>query len=212
MATDKQIAANRINAQRSSGPTSKAGKAISSQNATKTGIDAKSEIIRLENPADHAELVAAFQTRFAPATPEEQSLVDALIRFEWFSRRYACIDTAIFENRFYQLDSRDLGQVYMEQADKICRALRAFTSVRRGFNASLKQLNQLQAKRLAEAPPVPAEANILLDTEPEPDPTKSASFLKFPNPKPEPPANTAPQPENLMELPQPEPESPPKAA
>jgi hypothetical protein len=191
MPTENQIRANRINAEKSTGPTSEHGKSTSSQNALKTGIDAKSEIIRLENPADHAELTAAFHTRFAPATPDEISLVDALIRFEWLSRRYACVDTAIWENRFAAKNTRSLGEVFLADSKIICRGVAAFNSVRRGFNATLKQLNDLQAKRpksseIPEIVETPAEQHAPT----KPLNPKSASFLQFPNPTPEPPAQT----------------------
>jgi hypothetical protein len=53
MATIKQIEANRLNAQKSTGPRSTEGKAVTSMNALKSGIDAQSHIIRGE---DHAQL------------------------------------------------------------------------------------------------------------------------------------------------------------
>jgi hypothetical protein len=205
MATENQIRANRINAEKSTGPKSENGKAISSQNALKTGIDAKSEIIRLENPADHAELTAAFHTRFAPATPEELSLVDALIRFEWLSRRYACVDTAIWENRFAAKDTRALGEVFLAESAKICRAVMTFNSVRRGFNATLKQLTDLQAKRAQSAPIETAAPNKPLNP-------KLGSFLQFPNATPEPSPTATPEPEEIAEPLRKEPETPPKAA
>ncbi len=205
MATDKQIAANRANAEKSTGPRSPKGKSISSQNALKTGIDAKSEIIRLENRAEHAELSAAFHTRFAPATPDELSLVDALIRFEWLSRRYACVDTAIWENRFAAKDTRSLGEVFLAESTKICRAVATFNSVRRGFNATLKQLTDLQTKRPQSAPTETAAPNKPLNP-------KLASFLQFPNPNPEPALAAAPEPEKSAEPLRQEPETPPKAA
>jgi len=187
MATENQIRANRINAEKSTGPKTPEGKRESSQNALKTGIDAKSEIIRLENPADHAELSAAFHARFAPATPEELSLVDALIRFEWLSRRYACVDTAVWENRFAARDTRSLGEVFLAESTKICRAIMTFNSVRRGFNATLKQLTDLQAKR-AQSGEIPE----IVETHAPNKPLnpKLGSFLQFPNPAPEPPAKT----------------------
>ena len=46
MASQKQTEANRLNAQKSTGPRSPEGKAASSMNALKSGIDAKSQIIR----------------------------------------------------------------------------------------------------------------------------------------------------------------------
>jgi hypothetical protein len=225
MASERQIAANRENSKHCTGPRTTAGLAKSSQNAIKTGIDAKSEIIRLENPADHEALTAAFHARFAPATPEELSLVDALIRFEWLSRRYACADTAIFESRFSQRDTRSLGQVLLEDSAKICRAVTAFNSVRRGFNATLKQLRQEQANRpqslettagefhqsleisLPASPEIPAEPakTKLLNSE-------LVSFLEFPNAEPEPVPTTAPEPGKTAAPPEPDSETPPIAA
>jgi hypothetical protein len=51
MATEKQIAANRANAQKTTGPRTEHGKSTSAMNALKTGLDAKNEIIeRCEEP------------------------------------------------------------------------------------------------------------------------------------------------------------------
>ena len=51
MATDRQIEANRKNAQKCTGPRTEKGRARSSQNALKTGLDAKS--VRIPGHADH---------------------------------------------------------------------------------------------------------------------------------------------------------------
>ena len=52
MPTQAQLNANRLNAQKSTGPTSPEGKAASSLNALKSGIDAWSHIIPGEDTAD----------------------------------------------------------------------------------------------------------------------------------------------------------------
>ena len=52
MATLNQIEANQKNAQNCCGPKTPETKAISSMNALKTGIDAKSEVIRVESQAE----------------------------------------------------------------------------------------------------------------------------------------------------------------
>ena len=72
MATDKQIEANRLNAKKSTGPRSVAGKAVSSMNALKSGVDAKSDVIRGEDPADLQALTDAYMERYQPATIEER--------------------------------------------------------------------------------------------------------------------------------------------
>ena len=51
MATQKQIQANRSNAQLSTGPRTGPGKAVSCRNALKTGIDARNETAAGTDPA-----------------------------------------------------------------------------------------------------------------------------------------------------------------
>ena len=48
MPSERQLAANRLNAQKSTGPRTLEGKARASQNAFKTGVHAESQIIRGE--------------------------------------------------------------------------------------------------------------------------------------------------------------------
>jgi hypothetical protein len=64
MATLTQIEANRRNAQHSTGPRTAEGKAASSMNALKTGIDAQSSVI----PGEDAAALVALTERL-PAAP-----------------------------------------------------------------------------------------------------------------------------------------------
>jgi len=57
MATAAQIAANRANAQHSTGPRTPEGKTASSMNALKHGADAASVVIPGEDPAQYDRLV-----------------------------------------------------------------------------------------------------------------------------------------------------------
>ena len=101
MASDKQIAANRRNSLKSTGPTSVAGKAASSMNALKTGLRAKSLIIPGESAKDLQQLIDEYYAAYQPATPAARGLVDDLIRSEWTLRR---LDTS--EASLWQLPER----------------------------------------------------------------------------------------------------------
>jgi len=79
MATQKQIEANRLNARKSTGPRTTAGKSVSRMNALKTGIDANSQVIRGEDPSALQLLTAEYYDRYQPSTPEQRALVDTLI-------------------------------------------------------------------------------------------------------------------------------------
>ena len=70
MASEKQSAANKRNAQNSSGPGSAAGKAASRMNALKTGLYAKSLVIRGESQEEFDELVQQFNGQYHPVTPQ----------------------------------------------------------------------------------------------------------------------------------------------
>src|SRR5579883_1922978 len=79
MATPAQIAANRLNAQKSTGPRSDEGKAVSRFNALKHAATARSLIIPGEEEAALDELSAAYREQFQPVGPEETLLVEKII-------------------------------------------------------------------------------------------------------------------------------------
>jgi hypothetical protein len=198
MPTERQIAANRENAKKSTGPNTEKGKAISSQNAVKTGLDARSEVMRCESRPEYDLLIAEYYARFQPAIPEERCLVDDLIQAEWLGRRYLTSATLIWERHFYETGSDSVGKAFTDKSETLCRAQRCINQTKRNFALALKQLTALQAKRAAdpeqyayEQPPAPEPPQPeTVDPEPdEPANAKLASFLTpDPAPLPKPPA------------------------
>src|SRR5213082_2273404 len=104
MPTQAQLNANRLNAQKSTGPTSPEGKAASSLNALKSGIDAWSHFIPGEDPAELEDLTAAYLAHHRPAGPDQLSLVDTLISTEWMQRRLRRIEAQLWNYRVECLD------------------------------------------------------------------------------------------------------------
>ena len=225
MASRKQIEANKINAQSCTGPTSQAGKAVSSQNALKTGIDAESEVIRCESRSEYDQLIAEFYARYHPAFPEERGLVDSLIRSEWLSRRHMCTEKSVWERGFNATDSISLGQVFERSEKTFERLDRRINSARRNFHRDLKRLLEIRANNanepivpdtaIPDAEPdipnaepdinaaVPPPADQLAETEPspaiatEPLNPKLVSFLIIPDPPPVTPAEPEQNGENI---------------
>src|SRR5690242_9109115 len=97
MSTPKQIAANRLNARKSTGPRTLDGKAASAANSLKTGLYARSRIIAGEDSAELRALASQYFDRWQPATPEESFLVASLIDAEWLLRRYALADAKVWD-------------------------------------------------------------------------------------------------------------------
>ena len=95
MATDKQIAANRLNAKNSTGPRSDAGKRRSRRNAIRHGLTAETMIGVLEDPAAYKALQRAIHTDYRPRTNFELELVARLVSLLWRLRRAVAIESGL---------------------------------------------------------------------------------------------------------------------
>src|SRR5437879_5839455 len=160
MPTEAQINANRLNAQKSTGPTSPEGKARSAMNALKSGIDAWSHIIPGEDPADLESLTEQFLLHYRPADPIQLSLVDTLISTEWIKRRLRRIEAQLWNYQVECLDKNlshadfidasiqhnsPLGHAYQDALDPFTRIQRRIDATNRMFLRTLKALQGLQA-------------------------------------------------------------------
>ena len=149
MATLKQIEANRLNSQKSTGPRSVEGKSAVRMNALKSGIDAKSTIIRGENPADLEALTNEYLAAYSPVTPQERFYVDILIRSDWQMRRLTRADAQIWE---YQYDSLSrmpadcpLGEIYVCTDRTFTRLQRRMKDIERSYKDASQELARLQS-------------------------------------------------------------------
>jgi hypothetical protein len=82
MSTDKQINANRKNAQKSTGPQTVEGKAAVSQNAVKHGLLAQS-VIKGENEADYVAFHDKMVAEMKPVGPTEILLAERIVSLWW---------------------------------------------------------------------------------------------------------------------------------
>ncbi|HTI99824.1 MAG TPA: hypothetical protein VL527_13165 [Dongiaceae bacterium] len=89
--TPEQIAANRANARKSTGPRTPVGKAISCQNAVKHGRLARQVLVRghklRESGREFRSLSEAYYRHLAPVGPVESLLVDRIVILAWRLRR-----------------------------------------------------------------------------------------------------------------------------
>jgi len=159
MATLKQIEANRLNAQKSTGPRSVEGKAVVRMNALKAGIDAQSTIIRGENPADLEALTNEYLQAHSPATPQERFYVDILIHCDWQMRRLTRADAQLWEYRFQDYshlpEDCPLGKIYFYTDRVFARLERRMKDVERSYKDASQELARLQSARAPEPDPAP---------------------------------------------------------
>jgi hypothetical protein len=83
MATLKQIEANRLNAQRSTGPRSEAGQAASSQNSRRHGCYSSQVVIEGQDQEQFDQLLDEFMDELQPQTLRERNLVE-MMAVEWW--------------------------------------------------------------------------------------------------------------------------------
>jgi hypothetical protein len=87
MATKAQIAANRQNAQKSTGPKTAEGKAVVSQNALKHGLFAHEAVIHGESQAQYGLHREALLAEWRPVGPTECMLAERIVSLAWRVRR-----------------------------------------------------------------------------------------------------------------------------
>src|SRR6266567_4498122 len=95
MTSPRQIEANRLNALKSTGPTSANGKHVSRRNALRHGFTAETVLEPLEDPEEYRAFEAAILAEYLPQAPVEQELVRRLASLLWRLRRATSIETGL---------------------------------------------------------------------------------------------------------------------
>jgi hypothetical protein len=98
MSSLKQIAANRRNALKSTGPVTPEGKERSRCNAVRHGFTAETVIAALEDAEDYQAFEAAVIADYDVETAVERELVLRLASVLWRLRRATGIETSLFES------------------------------------------------------------------------------------------------------------------
>src|SRR6476619_5004823 len=133
MASSQPLAANRANAQLSSGPTSSEGKAKVSHNALKTGLTGRTVLLPSDDVAAYQAQVARIFERFAPASNEEKRLTQSLADTLWRLERIPSLEAGI-----YAIGRRELAAQFSdEEYEAVRKAMieaQIFLSYRRDLN------------------------------------------------------------------------------
>ena len=138
--SDARLAANRANAQHSTGPVTEAGRATSSQNHTIHGLARHNGAFKLlasEDPAGFEALKQSLAEEHLPTTETESILVTAMAESHWLSNRAQNLQAACFDETTGQIADPKLFSLY----------LRYETTHTRAFHKSLNDLLKLRAER-----------------------------------------------------------------
>ena len=104
MATEAQAAANRRNAQSSTGPRTEPGKSRASRNALTFGIYSAGDFVRPEDSDIYHLFCESFQKSLRPKGALEQTLAAEIIHAAWRLRRCSTLESAMESAADPQID------------------------------------------------------------------------------------------------------------
>ncbi len=150
--SDAQLAANRAmagvpgptctNAQKSTGPTSEAGKAKTRLNAVKTGLTGQTVLLPSDDAVAYQAHIDRHFKRYSPEGEQEQTLVQFLADTEWRLLRIAPLEAGV-----YALGRIENPDLFPEETDPAAREALIRTKL---FLLYRRELNNiaLQERRL----------------------------------------------------------------
>ncbi len=155
MTSDKKIAANRQNAQLSTGPRSDAGKTRSSRNALRDGFYSKSLII-LPGLEDEFQLLRTqLLDSFQPNGGVQDALFDEILLASWNLRRAAVAETQVYTSQ----SDLTLDPLIDDSNDKRLNRIRQFARHNQlARDKAIRMLSDVQTEirsRLQAFPPQP---------------------------------------------------------
>lgn len=162
MATDKQIEANRRNAQKSTGPRTEEGKHHSRLNAFTHGLTGQLDIMTGEDKEAHDAFIAGIVLSLKPADALENQFAHSIAESYWRMNRVAVIENALLAEGNYVVFPHNQDTPYSD-LQRALSAVRGFiehperfnlltvyeTRLHRKAQAELKQLREIQAERRA---------------------------------------------------------------
>lgn len=173
MASKKQVAANRANAQLSTGPRTPEGKAVVRLNAVSHGILSEANMLPDEDPERFNAFSEAMRDHLAPANELEALLADRIVSNVWRLRRLLqAEDWAQWQLGFlplkYGQTEKDrenfAGYAYMrEESPQVFPTFGRYEGMlERGLFRALHELQRLQAARSGQDVPPPAAVDLHL--------------------------------------------------
>jgi hypothetical protein len=155
MASPAQLQANRLNALKSTGPSSVEGKAVTRFNSLKTGVDSKTILLPGEDPEALAALSEHYYKQFAPEGPEQTALCDTVIRADWDMRRFERIEEQILATIVAAVLADDpenpypLGAAYLadcKNGNALQKAFRRRQAAKREWDKARTELRRIKAE------------------------------------------------------------------
>jgi hypothetical protein len=140
-ASEKTFAANRANAQLSTGPRTAAGLAKSSLNALKCGLTGRTVLLPTEDVAEYEQHIRRYHAEFSAVGQRETDLVQSIAETAWRLKRIPLLESSI-----YAVGSIELAEEYQDY-DADMRPSMIQLAVHLKYEKQIRNL-QLQESRL----------------------------------------------------------------
>ena len=110
MASEAQLIANRLNAQKSTGPRTAEGKAAASLNAVQHGLRAQAVVLPGEGPEEYRLHRQGILADLRPQDLAETDLAERIVELAWRLRRAGQYHSAVFEALYEQQAAAPAGE------------------------------------------------------------------------------------------------------
>ena len=160
MTTTRQAEANRLNALKSTGPRTPAGKAVVAHNATKHGLLSRESLVKGESEADLVDFGKRLRAQLAPVGELELLLVDRIVSTAWRLRRLVSVETMLFNKE--QTPDYAFNRYGREKMGVLSRYE---VTLERSLYKALHELQRLQAARDGQAVPLPVVVDVSVSDE-----------------------------------------------
>lgn len=164
MISEKQLEANRRNAQRSTGPKTGEGKQNSSRNNLRHGLTGHIHLLPTEDREAHDAFCDELSDSLNPETPMERQFAQSIAEDSWRLNRARAIENNMFalghegERRELRIALAD-ARTFMDNAAKFNLLSLYEQRINRNRERSIAFLRQLQAERKSQQAQAPARAN-----------------------------------------------------
>ena len=163
MASEVQIAANRRNAEKSTGPKTEEGKAVAARNSLRHGMRARQIVCFDERQADFESFYTALEAALDPADAVEEQLVERIALCSWRLRRAARVEAELINSAFATQPNRPLTKVatvFDVSPDDMTTLSRYEMALDNAVKRGMALLERRQARRRGENVLAPIEVSI----------------------------------------------------
>lgn len=156
---------NKMNALQSTGPKTKEGKAIASQNAIRHGLLSQDLILKDESPKEFDLFRQGLYQSLSPVGRLEEILVEKIVSAGWRFRRLIKVEKSLFEEEDeYALSKPEFSDAFRRSGGSHMQVLSRYESaIEKSFYKALHELQRIQGMRMGQHVLAPIALDINVD-------------------------------------------------